>query len=130
MKALVVEDDSVSRKLLQSILLNHGECNVAVNGKEAMESFVSALAEKHPYDLICLDIVMPELDGLETLKKIREVESDVGIGGLDGVKVIITSQLADKEHILKAFREGSEAYLVKPLDRTKLAELLTQFHLV
>jgi two-component system chemotaxis response regulator CheY len=130
MKALVVEDDSVSRKLLQSILLNHGECNVAVNGMEAMESFVSALAEEHPYDLICLDIMMPELDGLETLKKIREVESDVGIGGLDGVKIIITSQLADKEHILKAFREGSEAYLVKPLDRTKLAELLTQLHLV
>jgi two-component system chemotaxis response regulator CheY len=130
MKALVVEDDSVSSKLLHSILLNYGECAVAKNGKEAMKLFVSALVQKRPFDLICLDIMMPELDGLETLKKIREIESDAGIGGLDGVKIIITSELGDKEHILKAFREGSEAYLVKPFDRSKLTALLTKFNLV
>ena len=76
MKTLVVEDDLVSRQLLQTILSRYGECNVAVNGKEALSAFSLAWKALQPYDLICLDVMMPEMDGQETLRQIRKIEYD------------------------------------------------------
>ncbi len=70
MKCLIVEDDFTARKLLLACLSKHAECDVAVNGKEAIQAFYTAIKEK-PYDLLCLDIYMPEMDGQEALRVIR-----------------------------------------------------------
>ena len=74
MKALIVEDDGMSRLLLEHILAPFGECHTAVNGKEALEAFREAQERNTPYSLICLDIMMPEMDGHTTLKAIRELD--------------------------------------------------------
>ena len=120
MKVLVAEDDFVSRKILHQLLKAHGECDFAVDGKEAIEAFEAALASREPYDLICLDINMPQLSGLEVLKQIRELEERQGIGGLDGVKIVMTTAQDDPASVLGAFKAGCEAYVVKPLDLKKL----------
>ena len=117
MKCLIVEDEFTSRKLLQVYLSDYGNCFVAVNGHEAVEAFREALEENEPYDLICLDIMMPEMDGHETLKAIRRIESEHGIAGLDGVKVIMTTALEDSKDVMGAFKSGCEAYLVKPVEK-------------
>ena len=80
MKTLIVEDEFTSRRLLQKILAAYGECDIAIHGKEALEAFRLARDEREPYDLICLDIMMPEMDGQETLKMIRKTEEEMGIG--------------------------------------------------
>ena len=129
MKILVVEDDFISRKLLVKSLSGYGECDVAVNGREAIDAFALALNDGPRYDLICLDIMMPEVDGLEALKKIRALETERGIGELDGVKIIMTTALGDKTDILEAFTSGCEAYLVKPLDRDSLNRTLKELGL-
>ena len=120
MKCLIVEDEFTARKLLQIYLSDHGECFVAANGREAVEAFREGLAEEQPYDLICLDVMMPEMDGHETLKAIRQIEGEYGIAGLDCAKVIMTTAVDDRKSIMGAFRSGCEAYLVKPVERRSL----------
>jgi len=119
-KCLIVEDDSISRKLLEVYLADWAECSTVGDGRQALQMFQEALDFGAPYDLVCLDIMMPEMDGRETLEAIRAIEADYGIGGLDGAKVIMTTALDDSQDIFSAFREGCEAYVVKPVRKEKL----------
>jgi two-component system chemotaxis response regulator CheY len=130
MRTLVVEDDFSSRKLAQKILENYGKCDVAVNGNEAIRAFVEAHAEKDPYDLILLDIMMPEKNGQEVLHEIREREAQMNILGLDGAKILMTTALNDKENIMMAFREQCEGYLVKPVTKEKIRAQLQDLELI
>ncbi len=84
MRILIVEDDFTSRRLLQKILAPYGECDIAVDGKEALEAFTLAVREGRRYRLICLDIMMPEMDGQQVLKKIRQMEKELGISPSGG----------------------------------------------
>jgi len=120
MKCLIVEDDSTSRELLRAYLKCYAECHVACDGQEAADKFTAALDADEPYDLICMDIMMPGRSGRDALKDIRQIEADHGIGGLDGVKIIMTTALDDSKDILGSFREGCEAYVVKPIHKDKL----------
>lgn len=130
MKSLIVDDDFFSRRILQTILSAYGECHVAVDGKEAIFAFEQAIAEESPYDVICLDIMMPEMDGQEALKEIRKIEERKNIFGSDAVKIIMTTALDDRENIIKAFREQCESYLVKPINKSKLVKILDEFGLI
>ncbi len=130
MKCLIVEDSFVARKLLKMYLSSCADCDIAVDGNEAVEAFSQAMDEKAPYDLICLDIMMPNMDGREALKVIRQIESEHGISGLDCVKVIMTTALGDPKNVIGSFREGCEAYIVKPVKKDKLLEEIENLGLV
>lgn len=131
MKSLIVEDEFVSRAKLQKILSTFGECHVAVNGVEGLEAFHIALNDNSPYDLICMDILMPALDGHEALKRIRAIEDERGITGLNHVKVIMTTGLSDAKNIMQAFTKGQcEAYLAKPVNKEKLLAQLQELGLI
>jgi two-component system chemotaxis response regulator CheY len=130
MKCLIVEDDFTARKLLQIYLSDYADCFIAVNGREAVEAFKYALEESEPYDLICLDIMMPQMNGLEALQAIRQAESERGITGLDGIKVIMTTALSDSENVMSAFRSGCEAYIVKPVTKEKLLKEIEKLGLL
>lgn len=129
MKCLIVEDDFTARKLLQIYLSDYADCFIAVNGHEAVEAVRQALDEAQPYDLICLDIMMPEMNGHKALEAIRRLEKEHGIGGLDGVKVIMTTALDNSKNIIGAFRKGCEAYIVKPIRKEKLFEQMEKLGL-
>jgi CheY-like chemotaxis protein len=79
MKTLIVEDDFTSRLFLQTVLSRYGECHIAVNGKEAVEAHRTAGEDGKRYDLICMDIMMPEIDGREAVKQVRALEEARGI---------------------------------------------------
>jgi two-component system, chemotaxis family, chemotaxis protein CheY len=131
MKALVVEDDAVSRKLLQSILSPHCDCHGAVDGQEAVDAFRSALDEDAPFDLICMDIMMPNMDGHEALTRIRSIEKDRGTPPEKLTKVIMTTALSDPQNVVKAlYREGAATYIVKPVEKDRLLEELRRMGLL
>ncbi|HET98440.1 MAG TPA: response regulator [Desulfurivibrio alkaliphilus] len=131
MKILLVEDDFISRTVLQEILAPFGICHQAVDGREALKAHRRALNEGSPYNLICLDIMMPNLDGQETLRRIRELEKEQGIGGSDMVKVIMTTALDDPKSIMTALVKGScEGYLVKPIRRDTLLAKLRELGMI
>jgi len=120
MKCLIAEDDFVSRELLRAFLKNYADCDLACDGQQAVDMFVAAIEDDQPYDLICMDIMMPDMSGRDAVKAIRQIEAEQGIGGLDGVKIIMTTALDDSKDILGSFREGCEAYVVKPIHKGKL----------
>ena len=71
LRILLAEDDFTSRLLLQTFLSRYGECHIAVNGREAVAAFRLALEQGQRYDLICMDIMMPEMDGGEAVREIE-----------------------------------------------------------
>ena len=131
MRALIVEDDFTSRKILQKILSPYGETDIAVNGLEAIAAFKDAMHEKRPYDLICMDIMMPEMDGQEALRAIRDLERDNDISPADEVRVIMTTALDDPRNVVEAYyKGGATSYVPKPLDKHMLLHLLKNLGLV
>jgi len=130
MKTLIVEDDFTSRLLLQELLKSYGPTHLAVNGREAVEAFRHALASNRPYTLICLDIMLPEMDGQTALREIRQLEEDNNIFSTEGAKVIMTTALGHPTDVIAAFSGLCDAYLVKPIDRAKLLEHLRTMQLI
>jgi two-component system chemotaxis response regulator CheY len=131
MRVLIVEDDFTSRKLLQKILTPYGEADIAVNGQEAVEAFETALQENRPYELVCMDIMMPEMDGQEALKKIREIEKNNGVSSNDEVKVVMTTALDDPKNVVEAYyKGGATSYVPKPIDRQLFLQLLRNLGLI
>ena len=131
LKILVVEDEFISRVLLIEMMAAYGVCHVAVDGREAMDALHRSFDHDERYDLVCLDIMMPEMDGQEVLTEIRTLEWQRGLSGRDATKVIMTTVLNDSQSIMKAFTEGRcEAYLTKPIDRLKLIATLRDLNLI
>ena len=130
MKTLIVEDDFTSRLLLQEILKRFGEIHIAVNGKEAVAAVQAAMETGAPYDLICLDIMMPEMDGREALKQIRGMEEGRGIISTRGAKIFMTTALDQMTNVMEAFYGLCDAYLYKPIAKAELLEQLQAFRLI
>ena len=115
---------------MQKYLSPLGETDVVVDGDEAVDAFKMAFDENEPYDLICLDIMLPKKDGQEVLREIREIEEAKGIWGSDGTKVIMTTALGDAENVLTAFRSQCEGYLQKPISKEQMMRQLRELGLI
>ena len=131
MKILVAEDDFIARRILKDILSPLGDCDIVVDGEEAVQAFRLAIEDQMPYDLICLDIMMPNLDGREALKQIRKIETQQGIKPFDEVKVIMITALGDPKTVVEAFyKGGATSYIVKPIEKIKLLTEIRQMGLM
>jgi len=129
MRALIVEDEFLSRKVLRSFLMTLFEVDIVVNGREAVEAFKLAHEENSPYDLVLMDIMMPEVDGIEALRKIRELEDQLHLR--PRAKVIMTTALDDPQTVLKSFYDGeASGYIVKPVSRDSLYKELEKLGLL
>jgi two-component system chemotaxis response regulator CheY len=126
MNILIVDDNFASRRLLRAYLKGYGECHLATNGQEAIDSFKENTADSAFYDLICLDIMMPAVDGHEVLKTIRQIEQTLNITEENQVKIIICSALDDRNDVVKSFDYGASAYLVKPIEVGHLKNALLE----
>jgi two-component system chemotaxis response regulator CheY len=125
MRVLIVDDDYYSRSFLEYILHPYAICDVAENGEEAVMAFQQAHKDRKPYDLVCMDLRMPEIDGSAAMREIRDVERDLGVDRGKQAKIIITSVLEDAEDTHNAmFLGDATAFLQKPIEeKALLAEL-------
>ncbi|MEA3396674.1 MAG: response regulator [Chloroflexota bacterium] len=130
MKTLIVEDDFTSRLLLQELLKSYGPCHIATNGSEAVEAARRALEADEPYHLVCMDIMMPEMDGQEALRQIRQQEEAQGILSTEGAKIVMTTALGDMKNVGEAYQSLCDAYLTKPIQKAKLLEELRNLKLI
>jgi two-component system chemotaxis response regulator CheY len=131
MKTLVVEDDFISRIVLQKMLAPYGICDVAVNGKEAVQAFTYSVKEGEPYDLICMDIMMPEMDGIEALRIIHEKEKEFNVLPSNETKIIMITALDTPKEVIDAYyRGGCTYYLTKPINKAKIIKLIQEMELI
>jgi len=130
MRILVVEDDLISRKFLQKFLSQYGETDVVVDGMEALDAFLFSLKSNQPYDLVCLDVMMPKVDGIKVLKTIRELETQKGLLPKKRVKVIMTTALSGTDYVQSAFEIGCEGFASKPIDTKKFVEVMEKLGLI
>lgn len=113
MKTLIVDDEPTC---LGEILNGWGQCDIATTGIEGLEYVENALKIKAPYELILLDIIIPELNGLDLIKKIRRLELVYNIKSVHESKIVVISTRRDEPSILEAFRNGSTGWINKPID--------------
>jgi two-component system chemotaxis response regulator CheY len=124
MKILIVDDDIVSAELLCHYLGSYGECEVASNGVIALEKVDKSLLSDDYYGLICLDIVMPKMDGKEVLARVRELEEKKGKNIANSAKILMVSALTDPSTIMGSYGSRCNGYLPKPIERKNLERQL------
>jgi two-component system chemotaxis response regulator CheY len=129
-RILLAEDDFASRLMLQTFLSRYGECHVAVNGREAVEAFRAAVELGQRYDLICMDIMMPEMDGREAVRQVRAMEEAEGTLSTYGAKILMTTAVDDVKEVIACFKELCDGYLMKPIDLGELLAQMKAFNLV
>ena len=130
MRILIAEDDFASRKFMLRFLSKFGECDITVDGIEAVDAFTMALEDDEGYDLMCLDIMMPVLDGYQALKLIRNKEDELGVPIDKRAKIIMTTALSERRNVRKAFELGCTAYAGKPIDQSKFVNVLKKMELI
>ncbi len=128
MRILLVEDDLTSRMFMEKFLMRYGQVEMATNGLEAIDLVVDALEQDSYYELICLDVMMPKVDGLKALREIRKSEKKYP--NIRPSKVIMTTALNDHNTVQEAYESGCEAYAWKPIDIHKFQELLENLDII
>ena len=129
MRSLVVEDARVSQLILAKILSTYGECQMASSGYDALQAFNRAFVERQPFDLICLDLGLPDFDGVEVLAEIRAVEQARGVPPARRVHVIAVTASSDMDAV-HALAEMGDGYVLKPINREKLIQILVRLGLI
>jgi two-component system chemotaxis response regulator CheY len=124
MKLLIVDDDFVCKTMMVSICKPIGECQAVENGEDALAAFRGALSAERPFDLITLDKSLPDLDGIDVLRKIRETEGEMSIPVERRVKVIMVTATADEDVIESSNQAGCDDYIIKPFRRAAVTEKL------
>lgn len=120
----MIDDEFSCRAILRRYLKGCGQCDVAVDGLEMIEAFETSLKADAPYDVLFLDIMMPQLDGIEALNKIRQLEDFYSIDENQRVKVIMTSALNDEITIKRCKSFGIEGYIQKPFTRDDILKFV------
>ena len=130
MRILIVDDDTTNTNLLASMVAKLGESETAHSGKEAISVFKSAWEDWRPFDLIFLDILMPEMDGCEVLIKIRELEKEKQIADKFKASIIMVSGVSEKEMVMACLRDGCDDFLVKPIETRLLFNKINNIRLL
>jgi len=128
MKSLVAEDDITSRLILQKVLSKYGQCDVAADGRQAVEAVKDALQKNQSYDLVCMDLGMPVMDGQEALREIHKLDAAAKV--LNPTKIIVTTGQTDMASITNALIGRCNGYLMKPIDIEKLCNELRELRLI
>ncbi|MDD6135436.1 MAG: response regulator [Selenomonadaceae bacterium] len=130
MKILIAEDDRLSRTFLKEFMKTYGACDLATDGMETLDLVLEAMKQKESYDLLCLDIMMPKVDGFKVLKVIRGLEQQYKVPQEQHMKIIMMTAVVDVDYVDQAFSSGCDAYASKPINMEKVQEVMQQLGLV
>lgn len=125
MRILIVKDYIQSRKYLLRFLSQVGDCDVVTDGIEAIEFFMSSLDKKCYYDIICLDVSLPQ----KSQKTIQTLECEWNVPLVNRAKIILTSDLSDAIFCNSSSKTYSEKFPIKPVDTEKFREVMIQLGL-
>jgi len=130
LRALIVEDVHFLALILDKILSPFGSCDFATTGPEAIKKYSEAYTKEEPYDLICLDILIPKMDGFQVLKNIRNFETKANNGSEFSTKIIVISTFNDEHTVSKAIDAGCDKYISKPFSKNKVLGVVESLGLI
>jgi two-component system, chemotaxis family, chemotaxis protein CheY len=125
MKILVIDDDPAALDLIQLLLTPVADCDTADSGAEGLRLFETALATEKPYQLVFLDILMPEMDGHEVLKQMRALEKDRYPFQLRA-KIAMMTAAGNGKNRFTSFKEGCDYYASKPIIKNDIQGIVTR----
>lgn len=129
-RALIVDDSRYQRHLIIQALDGRFTTEEAADGRQAVALFQAAWEAGRPFDLIVMDILMPELSGHDALAGIRRLEEAAGAPGQRRTPAVMLSSLDDPANMLRAqFESGAQAYVTKPFTPQTLLEALASLSL-
>ncbi len=129
MRILVVDDELVSRKKMIKIVSDFGQTEGVKNGKAAISAVKTALEDWKLYNLVTLDISMPDISGTEVLSAIREMEDDRGLEAEERAKILMVTSHSDIETV-KACVGKCDGYVIKPFNKEVMVEKLKKVELL
>ncbi len=116
MKILVAEDDEANRKFLTKLLGKYGEVTVVGDGFQAVKKYMEAMDARDPYRLVCLDVMMPKIDGYKSLDAIRDLEGKNALTMQERAKIIMISALDEGGFDEELAGNQYDCYMSKPID--------------
>ena len=128
MKCLIVDDDPIGLALLERYLKPFGTVTTAADGLQALGLFRDAAQAGEPFQFVCLDIVMPGMNGQQVLREMRAMEKELALKEGTASRIVMTTSLDDKDSLLEAITL-CDAYLVKPIHMSDLMFYLQRFGL-
>lgn len=129
MKILIVEDEYAARAMIEYFLEPYGKIDVAVNGTEAVNFLKKSYEDNEKYNLVCIDIRLPDMDGHEVLVELKKIEAESGINHADRTITFMTTALEDPKNVARAFYNLCDEYLSKPVRKNELDELISRYNL-
>jgi two-component system chemotaxis response regulator CheY len=129
MRSLVVEDEFTSRMQIKHFLEEHGNCDTAANGAEGVEAYKLASFARRPYDLVCIDINLPDKSGLDVLLEIRRFELYQGASLGAPARIFMTTAQSTPDCVSASLGLCNE-YLLKPIEKRKLTDRLIKHGLI
>ncbi len=129
MKILIVDDEMVSRRKMEIIMREYGECQSVENGNAAIRTFTEAIEAGTPFDLMTLDISLPDMEGTTVLKMIRDLEKGNTIPEDRRVRVLMVTAHGDKEIVMTSIAAGCDDYIVKPFTLDTITQKLEKIGL-
>jgi two-component system, chemotaxis family, chemotaxis protein CheY len=130
MKCLIIDDDEFNRDYVKTLLGDTAECDEACNGREAVTKFASGMESDNPYDLVILDIMMPDISGHETARSMRAIEKEQGVEVGKRVNIVMLTALNSPQDAMESFCSAqSAAYLVKPVSKEKMSGVISKLGL-
>ena len=134
LKILIVDDEPINQKLLEYMLLPYGTITLAENGIQAVATFDNALRTGEPFKLIFMDIMMPVMDGMLAMKKIRVLEKKHGITLARAASIVMATSMdmpttqIDSHGVFGVY--GCNDFLIKPVTKKKLLPILKTLNLI
>ncbi len=131
MRCLIAEDVEFAREMMSFFLADYAEIDSVDNGETAVELFSAALEEGRPYNFVCLDILMPKMDGQEALKRMRQIEALHEPLAQEKSVIVMTTAMNSLEDMQEALWRGDcTDYLVKPVMFADLVAVMTKYGLI
>jgi two-component system chemotaxis response regulator CheY len=130
MKILIADDERVSRIKMQQIMKAYGECTVVDCGSAAISACTDAIMANRAFDLITLDVSMPDIGGPEVLSTIRQLESKNGISEENRCKILMVTAHSDYSTVVASIETGCDDYIKKPFSLDRVTKILKIMGLV
>ena len=127
MRFLVVDDEYLALNRLKALLKPYGECDAAIHANQACGMFRVAVSTKRPYDLVTIDIDMPETSGTELLRLVREIEEKAG---MPPTKIIMVSASSSYQNVYQSIAHKCDDFIVKPVEKDVLHKKLQALGLI